>query len=161
MKVTLKTLTINDLQLLQTLLEKCSDYLAFQDGEPVKPSAAQDLFKARPEGIDDNDKVILGIFNASEQLVGVFDLIKSYPNSRTLTLGLMILDTFSRGKGLGSIAFEILEEWAVSKKFNKIRLGVLFGNEKGLRFWKKMGLMEIGEVKQYLSHKVLVLEKNI
>jgi GNAT superfamily N-acetyltransferase len=126
---------------------------------PAKSSAAQDLFEARPDGIDNNDKVILGIFDASDQLAGVFDLIKSFPNSRTLMLGLMLLDPSCRGKGYGSMAYEILEEWAVSESFNKIRIGVLFGNERGLKFWEKTGFVKTGEVKEYLSHKVLVLEK--
>ena len=78
MEVTLEVLTKDDLLILQVLLEKCSDYLTFQDEEPVKPSAALDLFIARPDGIDDKDKVILGIFNDQKQLVGVFDLIKGY-----------------------------------------------------------------------------------
>ena len=82
MEVILKALTKDNLQLLQVLLEKCSDYLTFQDEEPVKSSAAQDLFNARPDGIEDQDKVIFGIFNAQKQLVGVFDLIKSYPNPK-------------------------------------------------------------------------------
>ena len=69
------------------------------DGEPGK---------ARPDGIKDKDKVIIGIFESREHLVGVFDLIKNYPNPRTLTLGLMLLEPSCRGKGFGSMAYEIL-----------------------------------------------------
>ncbi|HZK83186.1 MAG TPA: hypothetical protein VFC58_00610 [Desulfosporosinus sp.] len=54
-----------------------------------------------------------------------------------------------------------MEEWAISQQFDKVRLGVLFGNEKGLRFWKSMGHTETGEVKPHLSKKFMVLEKNI
>ncbi|OLN31694.1 hypothetical protein [Desulfosporosinus metallidurans] len=43
MEVTLEVLTKDDLLPLQVLLEKCSDYLIFQDEEAVKPSAARDL----------------------------------------------------------------------------------------------------------------------
>lgn len=78
MDVNLEVLTKDDLRILLVLLEKCSDYLIFQDEEPVKSSAAQDLFNARPDGIEDKDKVVLGIFNDQKQLVGVFDLIKGY-----------------------------------------------------------------------------------
>lgn len=73
----------------------------------------------------------------------------------------MLLEPNSRGKGIGNKAYDVLEEWVVSQQFNKIRLGVLFGNEKGLRFWKRMGFIETGEVKQHLSKKVFVLEKHI
>ena len=161
MDVTLEFLTKDDLRILQVLLEKCSDYLTFQDEDSVKLSAAQDLFNAMPDGIEDKDKNISGIFNDQKQLIGVFDLIKNYPSSKTLMLGLMLLEPSSRGKEIGSKAYEVLEESVSSQLFNKVRLGVLFGNEKGLRFWKRMGFTETGEVKQHLSNKVLVLEKNI
>jgi len=45
-----------------------------------------------------------------------------------------------RGRGIGNKAYKVLEEWAVSQQFNRVRLGVLFGNEKGLKFLEKDGL---------------------
>lgn len=164
MEVTLMELRKDDLQLLQVLLEKCSDYLTFQDEEPVKPSAANDLFNTKPDGVEDNAKVLLGIFTDQKQLVGIFDLIKGYSGPRTLSLGLMLLDPSSRGKGAGNKAYKLLEEWVITQQFDKVRLGVLFGNEKGLKFWKSMGYIRTGEVKTQmrpnLSKKVMVLEKS-
>lgn len=155
----------SDLPLLQVLMEKCSDYLSFQDEEPVKPSAAYDLFETKPARVEGNSKVVLGIFTDQKKLVGVFDLIKGYSGPRTLSLGLMLIDPSSRRKGIGSKAYKLLEEWAISQQFNKVRLGVLFGNEKGLRFWINMGYIGTGEVKtqmrRNLFKKVMVLEKSI
>ena len=159
MEVSLKVITIGDFPLLQILLERCSDYLTFQDEEAVKPSAAQDLFNIKPDGVKVDDKVLLSIVSDQKQLVGVFDLLKGYPDPTTLNLGLMLLEPSSRGKGIGTKAYKVLEEWIVSRQFNKVRLGVLFGNEKGLSFWRKMGYIETGEVKPYLSNKFMVLEK--
>lgn len=160
MEVTLEVLTKDELLLLQVLLEKCSDYLIFQDEEAVKPSAAQDLFNAKPDGIEDKDKVLLGIFSDQKQLIGVFELIKGYAGPRTLSLALMLIDRSMRGQGIGNKAYHLVEEWAISQQFNKIRLGVLFGNEKGLKFWNGMGYTETGEIKPHLSNKFMVLEKN-
>lgn len=56
----------DDLPLLQVLLEKCSDYLSFQNEEPVKPSAAHDLFETKPDGVEGNSKVLLGYIYRSE-----------------------------------------------------------------------------------------------
>lgn len=162
MEVQLKVLTKEDLPILQALLVRCSDYFIFQDEEPVKSTAAQDLFDSRPEKVERKDKVLLGIFvDGHEQLVGVFELINGYSGPKTLTLALMVLELFSRGKGIGSKAYVTLEEWAISHQLDKVRLGVLFGNEKGLKFWKSMGYHETGEIKPYLSNKFMVLEKNI
>lgn len=165
MEVTLKKLSNNDLPQLQELLERSSDYLAFQDEEPVKPSAAQELFEAKPDGDADSDKVIFGIFLNQDNLIGVFDLIKGYSGPKTLSLGLMLLDPCSRGRGIGKRAYKLLEEWATTQQFNKIRLGVLMGNENGLRFWQSVGYKMTGEVKTKirlsLSKEVLVFEKSI
>ncbi|WP_075365000.1 GNAT family N-acetyltransferase [Desulfosporosinus metallidurans] len=90
-------------------------------------------------------------------MVGVFDLIKSYAGPRTLSLALMLIDPSSRGQGIGNKANHLLEKWVISQQFNKVRLG----NEKGLKFWKKMGFAETGEIKPHLSKKFMVLEKNI
>ena len=123
------------------------------------------IFDAKPDGVKENAKVVLGIFTDKDQLVGVFDLIKSYSGPRTLSLGLMLIDTSSRGKGVGNKAYKLLEEWVITQQFDKVRLGVLFGNEIGLRFWKNMGYIRTGEIKTQmrpnLSKKVMVLEKSI
>ena len=163
MEITLIVLRKDDLPLLQVLLEECSDYLTFQDEEPVKPSASYDLFDAKPDGVKENDKVLLGIFTEQKQLIGVFDIIKGYSGPRTLSLGLMLIAPSSRGKGMGNKAYKLLEKWVITQQFDKVRLGVLFGNEKGLRFWKSMGYIRTGEVitqmRPNLSKKVMVLEK--
>lgn len=99
-------------------------------------------------------------------MIGVFDLIMGYPEPKTLSLGLMVLEPSSRGKGTGDKAYKLLEEWIVRQQFDRIRLGVLFGNPKGLNFWKRMGYSETGEVKNQmrqnrkLSKKFMVLEKD-
>jgi len=164
-KVELRVLKKEDIHILQALLVRCSDYLIFQDEEAVKPSAAQDLLNDRPVGIEDKDKVILGIFINHKQLTGVFELIKSYAGPRTLSLALMLIAPSDRGHGIGNKAYQLVEDWAISQRFNKVRLGVLFGNEKGLKFWKSMGYIKTGEVKTQmrpnLSKKVMVLEKSI
>ncbi|GEM_PF-1159767 len=162
MKVELRVLKKEDIHILQALLVRCSDYLIFQDEEPLKSTAADDLFGSRPEGVEVKDKFLLGIFvDGQEELVGVFELVQGFAGPKTLSLALMVLEIFSRGQGIGSKAYEALEEWAIGHHFNKVRLGVLFGNVKGLKFWKCMGYSETGEVKPHLSNKFMVLEKTL
>lgn len=77
----------------------------------------------------------------------------------------MLLEPFSRGKGIGIRAYEQVEEWAISQQFNKMRLGVLLGNEKGLKFWNSMGYIKAGEVitqmRPNFSKKVMVFVKDL
>jgi len=64
-----------------------------------------------------------------------------YAQGQTLGESIMRLHEPSvRGRGIGNKAYKVLEEWAVSQQFNRVRLGVLFGNEKGLKFLEKDGL---------------------
>lgn len=91
MEVELKVLTKEDFPILQALLVRCSDYFIFQDEEPIKSTAAQELFNSRPEGVDDKDKVLLGIFvDGQEQLIGVFELIKGYAGPNMFTTSIVV-----------------------------------------------------------------------
>ncbi|AET68295.1 acetyltransferase [Desulfosporosinus orientis DSM 765] len=147
---------------LQELLMRCSDYLAFQDGEPVKKDAAKDLLISRPDNVTIQDKIVYGIYQGQDHLlIGVVDIIMRFAGPDILSLVLLVIEPTFRGKGLGEVVHKLLEEWAHSNKFSRIRLGVLFDNEKGHRFWKRVGYEETGEIKPYLAHKFRVLEKAI
>ena len=160
--IKLEVLNERNVPELQELLVKCSDYLTFQDGEPVKKDAANDLLVSKPDNVSIKDKIVFGIYkNDDHSLVGVIDIIMRYAGPYTLSLGLLVLEPRSRGKGIGETANELVEDWARSNNFSRIRLGVLFDNEKGLRFWHRVGYKETGEVKPYLFHKFRVLEKPI
>ncbi len=144
------------------MLEACTDFFTFQDNKPVNDQAALELCNALPDGVDPDQKVILGIYTTQEhRLVGVFDLIKAYHNPESLSLGLMVLEPASRNKGIGPLAYKRLEEWALNEHMVRIRLGVISTNEKGLSFWKSVGYIETGEVKPFLRHQVIVMEKYI
>lgn len=160
--ITIETLNENDIPELQELLIRCSDYLIFQDGEPVKEDAAQNLLISRPSNVSINDKKVFGIYmNHDHSLVGVMDIVMRYAGPDILTLGLLVIQPELRGNGIGEKAEKLLIDWARSNNFSRLRLGVLFGNEKGLRFWHKLGYKETGEIKPFLFHKFRVLEKPI
>lgn len=145
---------------VQELLENCGEYLLFQDGEPVAKDAAKELFNAIPESVEPTSKVVLGVFR-QERLIGVIDLIKGYPQTEVLTLGLMLLVPSARKQGIGREAYQLLEEWAVSQGYRRIRLGVLNDNCGGLKFWPKNGFIETGDIKFYKVKPFKVVEKII
>lgn len=160
--VYLEKMVKENLRELQKLLEACADFLTFQDEKPVQDQAAMELWNGSPDGVDPDKKVVFGIFAAQEhRLIGVFDLIKAYPNPETLSLGLMLLEPASRNKGLGHLAYKSLEEWALDQNMVRVRLGVISTNEKGLSFWKSVGYIETGEIKPFLKHQVIIMEKYI
>lgn len=160
--ITIEILDENNISELQELLLKCSDYLIFQDGEPVKEDAAKNLLISRPSNVSINDKKVFGIYKSEDHsLVGVMDIVMRYTGPDILTLGLLVIEPTMRGNGIGEKAEKLLKDWARSNNFSRIRLGVLFGNDKGLRFWHRLGYKETGEIKPLLFHKFRVLEKQI
>jgi ribosomal protein S18 acetylase RimI-like enzyme len=156
----LKQLTSNDIPCLQAFLEQCEEYLFFQDEKLLSAGAAEALLFDQPDDSYPHSKVVLGIHTIDQaELVGVVDLIEHYRDYGTLSLVLMLIKPDCRNKELGSTAYHQLEAWAIGRQIRKIRLGVLFGNDHGVRFWKKMGFNETGEIKPYLSNNFFVLEK--
>ena len=147
---------------LQDLLMKCSDYLTFQDGKPVEKDAAKDLLLTKPDAVSFDDKIVFGIYMSdNHSLIGVIDIIMRYAGPDILSLGLLVIEPSCRGKGIGENTHKLLEAWAGVNNFSRIRLGVLFDNDKGLSFWQRIGYKETGEVKPYHSHTFRVMEKPI
>ncbi|MDI6878121.1 MAG: GNAT family N-acetyltransferase [Desulfitobacteriaceae bacterium] len=158
----LKVLALRDKRALQTLLEKCDDYLSLQNGGPIGPNAAEELLMVRPEDASERQKLVLGIYQGDTgPLVGVCDLLKGYIGPDVLSLGLLLLEPAARRRGLGQLAYQDVEEWARNEGFTKIRIGVLMSNELGLKFWHKVGFKETGEIKAYRRHWLRILEKGI
>jgi ribosomal protein S18 acetylase RimI-like enzyme len=156
----LKQLTSNDMPCLQVLLEQCEEYLVFQDKKPLSAGAAEALLSDQPDDSYPQSKVVLGIYTTNQaELVGVFDLLEHYREYGTLSLVLLLIKPESRSQKLGSDAYHQLEAWAIGRQIRKIRLGVLFGNDQGVNFWRKMGFKDTGEIKPYLSNNFFVLEK--
>ena len=67
----LKLLQSEDTAILQTFLEKCSDYSRLVSGSNPAPSAAGSLLADHPEGKRPEDKFVIGIFTAEQELAGV------------------------------------------------------------------------------------------
>jgi len=77
--IKLEVLNERNVPELQELLIKCSDYLTFQDGEPVKKDAANDLLLSKPDNVSAKDKIVFGIYKSHDHsLVGVIEIVLRY-----------------------------------------------------------------------------------
>lgn len=121
------------------------------------------MFAAIPNQFDSSKKVVIGIFIADE-LIGVIDLLRGFPNNETAMLGLLLLTEKRQGQGLGKKSFDelllFLTEWPEIKK---IRISVVASNSEVLTFWTKLGFSETGARRPYQNGSVIsesiVLEK--
>ena len=124
---------------LQALLERCTDYFQLVSGTSTWPSAAQTLFTQLPEGKSYDDKFVIGIYGESGNLIGVLDAIRDHPAFNEWYLGLLLLEPLQRNRGLGEQLYQAFEHWVTQFDARHIHLGVVEQNEKGYRFWQRMG----------------------
>jgi GNAT superfamily N-acetyltransferase len=136
-------LDLPDLATLQDLLERCPDYFELVEGRAVRHSEAADLLADCPPGWSAEDKLLLGIFDEQQQLVGILDAVPDYPVRSTWFIGLLLLDPACRSHGLGRRFYRAFEAWAARAGAVRIELGVVEANAAAARFWARQGFRRI------------------
>ncbi len=127
------------LEPLQRLFERCADFAMLVEGEGVSPSAARDTFEAAPPGRSLDDKFLYGLFDRADNMVGVLEGMRHYPDEGAWWIGLLMLDPGVRGRGLGRALVDGFAEYARSEGAASIMLGVVEENLPAYRFWQGMG----------------------
>jgi GNAT superfamily N-acetyltransferase len=128
---------------VEMLLERCADYLDLVAGLPPSPELAHDLFTTVPAGKGDEDKILLGIWAEPAKLVGLLDAVRDYPTQGVWFLGLLLLEPARRRQGDGAQIYWAFEQWAKTLGAKEIRLSVAQQNEAALRFWQRLGFLEL------------------
>ncbi len=85
----------------------------------------------------------------TEEYIGQLDLIKiDWPN-RVGTIGVVIGTKENLGKGYGTEAIKLLQEFAFNKlNLNKLELDVRSFNERAIACYKKCGFIEEGRIRE-------------
>lgn len=139
---TFAKLTCADVSLIQAVLERCADYLDLVAGLPPSPSLALRLCTELPEGKNEQDKWLFGIFVAQHHCIGLLDAVCNYPRSGEWFLGLLLLEPAWRGHQRGEQIYRTFEQWVISSGAHAIHLSVALQNEKAFRFWIRLGFEE-------------------
>lgn len=134
-----KLLKAEDAVVLQTSYERCTEFALLTDGQPPSSTAARDEFDALPVGKTTEDKYIFGLFDPQNDLIGMIESIRHYPDNQTWWLGLMMLSPEQRGQELGSEFYQAFEDWVSAQAVKQVSLSVVEANELGLQFWKSLG----------------------
>lgn len=134
---------------LQAFYDECRDTVELVTGAPPGNDEAADLLASLPPGKGEEDKFVIGLFDAPGHLVGVLDVIRDYPAARQWYLGLLMLRPFSRSRGLGERVYRRFEEWVRASGGEAIHLVVQQQNPGALRFWQRMGFEIRGLGKQF------------
>lgn len=133
-----KLLELKDAVVLQALYEQCVEFALLTDGQPPSSTAARDEFDAVPDGKTTEDKYILGLFDPKNELIGMIESMRHYPDNQTWWLGLVMLSPEQRGQGLGSEFYQAFENWVSAQGVKQVSLSVVEANELSLQFWKSL-----------------------
>ncbi len=148
----------NDFVKLQNLCKNCGDYYDLHGIEEIGNETVLGFFNEFPEGKKREDKFVLGLFK-KENLIGVIEGVKDYPNEGTWFIGQMMVDSQKRSSGLGASFFDEFQDWAEDNRVESLRLAVMCDNTLAEKFWKSRGFefceqksdMETGNIRADLN----------
>lgn len=148
-------LTADDGPQLQRVLEESADYSQLVLGRPPGPAEAQAVLYAGPEdGRAPLNKMIFGIkLTDADEIVGVLDGFRNYPESGAWYIGLLLLCPRARSAGIGD---EIVEAFALAARdggAHELQLNVVEQNEAGHRFWSRCEFADVRRWRQRLGER--------
>jgi uncharacterized protein len=169
--VELRSFTSDQEADLQSLIESDPGYTERVTGYPPGPSDALSLTVVRPEGVEAEQKHVLGAWRpgpgSRDELVAAVDLIRGYPDPSYAFVGLLLVRWELQGTGVGREVWRAIEDlvsgWDGVQRF---RLAVVETNARpALGFWRAMGFTETGERKPYryahLQSTSIMMEKPV
>ena len=139
----------SDIRATQAMFERASDYFEVATGAPPARDEATRAFVAGPPSKSVDDKRIVGIFDRHNELIGVLDALVDFPESGDWTMGMLLLDPEHRGAGLGTVALEAYEDWAVGRGAKRFHTAVVSCHKPGIRFLENCGYSEQREIQNY------------
>ena len=144
-----RLLTPEDLRDLQALFERAADYFEIATGRPPAQDEAPRAFVGGPPNKSVNDKRTIGVFSQDGALVGVLDAVTDWPGQGAWTMGMLLLDPASRGRGLGTALLAAYEHWAASEGARRLQTAVVWHHERGLRFLEDAGYQRENTLPDY------------
>ena len=129
---------------LQAFFEANPEYFLQIYGEPALLDEARQEFEDRPPaGMPYESLWFIGFFDADGRLDAVASVTGGFFHTSVWHLGLFIVATHRHGDGSASLLYAALEAWIRDQGAQWLRLGVVIGNERGERFWRRQGFHEL------------------
>jgi GNAT superfamily N-acetyltransferase len=137
-------LSRDDLPALQRFFEANSDYFhAVQGHGPSPDEALHALEDDPPPEMPFGRKWLLSFLDGDGELRAIAHLCSDFLAPGVWLLGLFIVASERRGTGVAAEVYEAVEAWARDTGARWIRLGVVVGNARAERFWRKVGYTEV------------------
>ncbi len=146
-----------DMADLQGVLEDAPAYSLLVKGRPPLPTDAEDIFNDFPPAPHAAEKLVAGLI-FSNQMVGVVDICKDYPDVHMAYIGLLLFAEKFQERGFGSETLSHVRALARSWKCRAIRVAVIETNTRALIFWKAEGFIKLYQktIKGYMGDAIVM-----
>jgi ribosomal protein S18 acetylase RimI-like enzyme len=159
-----KRLSLEDIKAVQALCGKCLDYMLLVDGRPADPNEVEREFQEVPPGNQPEDKFVFGVMNGQNELVGMLDVVRSYPEQKVWWIGLLLFLPEVRSQGIGRMVLEGFAEYVQVNGGQAIMLGVVEENDRAYQFWSRAGFefIRVTEPRQFgnKAQTVSIMRRN-
>nr|WP_300090370.1 GNAT family N-acetyltransferase [Sedimentibacter sp.] len=150
----IKTINKNDnINQVYGLCKRCSDYYLLHDGTYPNYEDAEEIFTSLPPNNTYEDKFVAGIFSPENELAGLMEVVRNYPEPDSWIIGLMFIDPDERKNGLGRMSHDAVKNLAINSGAKMFRLGAVEENTNGVMFWSSLGYKKVKEAKRDYKKK--------
>ncbi len=148
--LTVKVLTMGDVETLQRFYRQNPDYAFAVTGEPpTDKDAEEDINASLPDGWAYSQKWFIAYVNGSGEIEAVVDVVADLLASSVWHIGFFMIARHRYGSGDAQTLLASLASWITGHGGRWLRLGVVVGNHRAERFWEKQGFQQV-----CLRHKV-------
>ncbi len=146
MEMIVRPIVDSDLPAVLEVYHQCEDFLALGPN----PYASPEMVAADRELSSEHGGEYCGLFNEDDQLMGVFDFIRSgfEGDAACAFLELLMIASPYRAQGLGAKAVAWLLNELRRAGITRLRSGVQVNNPDAIRFWQRMGFKIITDAQQ-------------
>ncbi len=132
---------------LQQFLEGCSDYYELHEGCSTPADAGEYELTAIPSTARPDDLRVFALEGDGGRLDAVLQLLRNYPEPGTWWIGMLVVASELRSRGLGSRLVAHALRVAATEGATAIRLAVSTRNPRAQRFWEAADFRDTNEIR--------------
>lgn len=158
---TVRPLSPADAAAVQHLLEAGGGFTERIRGRAPAPGDGLAILTDLPPDAAPEAKLVLGLLSSGpdtgpEDLLGLVDVIRDWPEPGTAHIGLLLTHQDHRGRGLGRLLHEsLLAQLRALGGTDRLRIGIVATNsEVAAPFWERLGYLPTGEVRPFADGPV-------
>lgn len=147
----LRALEPQDLQFLYSLENNTDVWEISGTTTPYSKHVLKLYLENAHRDIYDVKQLRLCICNMQDKVIGLIDLYDFDPKNHRAGMGIVILETGNRNKGVGTEAISLLSDYAFSTlNLRQLFANILEDNEPSIHLFEKLGFKKVGVKKDWI-----------